>query len=662
VVVYQGWRKMLDKEMIATYFSMFSGIGGFELGIRHSCDARIKERKVQEDDVEYLSDPGSENSIRGEQYPMCVGHSEIDKHAIQIYQKHFKGHKNYGDATRIIPEEIPDFDLLVGGFPCQAFSIAGKRRGFKDTRGTLFFEIARIAKAKKPMYMLLENVKGLISHDKGKSLEIILETLQELGYCVNIEIHNSKNFGVPQNRERIFFLCRHIQTIIRDGQNKKIDICGTTIQEYLFQLLLNNLKEVQELQEHNLKDWIVGYLICREINQNLKSKDKNTKDGITIPMGYGLFQSREEEVWQNIDTWLKNHWEENYLGKSKFTISTVIKKIISWETYSYSKLLASILLAIVLLRNLSKDSWEKVLSSLILIKEDTKYARINNQIKGAIITESGSLHLPQYLQDFRRYFIIGHLRETSRPEVFPIREGYQKPIKQNAQRNDIAHTITNTDKHRGSYIESDILQGLSDRGPRIRRLTPTECEFLQGFSKNYTKQGVIDYANAEKKNALKALQTLWQEVGAGKGEGRGFTKFIPLLKKEILRQELHESELQGEMDFRSFETTRKLSCQAVGFCDRMLNLWEEEGLRHPPQRQRQIKQHLEQLAGVVSKLPYEVTQERGWVEYRVAQERFNGKVYSFTGISDTQRYKCLGNAVTVNVIQAIVERLNGRWE
>ena len=135
----------------------------------------------------------------------CVGYSEVNKYAIYVYEKHFKGHKNYGDATKINANELPDFDLLVGGFPCQAFSIAGKRLGFGDTRGTLFYDIARILSTKRPRYFLLENVKGLLSHNDGKTFQTILEVLTGLGYCVEWQVLNSKDFGVPQNRERVFF-------------------------------------------------------------------------------------------------------------------------------------------------------------------------------------------------------------------------------------------------------------------------------------------------------------------------------------------------------------------------------------------------------------------------------------------------------------------------
>lgn len=112
-------------------------------------------------------------------------------------------HTPLGDITKVRTSDLPDFELLVGGFPCQAFSIAGKRRGFDDTRGTLFFEIARILKDKRPKYFLLENVKGLLSHDKGKTFKTMFGVLSDLGYDVKWEVLNSKNF-VPQNRERIY--------------------------------------------------------------------------------------------------------------------------------------------------------------------------------------------------------------------------------------------------------------------------------------------------------------------------------------------------------------------------------------------------------------------------------------------------------------------------
>ncbi len=137
----------------------------------------------------------------------CVWSNDFNKYASQIYTKNF-GEENHvtADIRGINPENIPDFDLLCAGFPCQAFSVAGKRKGFKETRGTLFFEILRIAKAKRPRLLLLENVKGLLNHDGGRMFTIILQALDELGYWVEWQVLNSKHYGVPQNRERVFIV------------------------------------------------------------------------------------------------------------------------------------------------------------------------------------------------------------------------------------------------------------------------------------------------------------------------------------------------------------------------------------------------------------------------------------------------------------------------
>ena len=156
------------------FIDLFSGIGGFHTAFKE---------------------------IGGE----CVFASEIDKFAKQAYTT-LHGLEPHGDITKIDAEDIPDHDVIAAGFPCQSFSVAGKRGGFEDARGTLFFEVARIASEKQPKVLLLENVKGLVGHDKGKTLDTIVKTLNEIGYRVDFEVLNSKYFGVPQNRERIFIV------------------------------------------------------------------------------------------------------------------------------------------------------------------------------------------------------------------------------------------------------------------------------------------------------------------------------------------------------------------------------------------------------------------------------------------------------------------------
>lgn len=188
------------------FLDLFAGIGGFRMGLEHLGHH-------------------------------CVGFCEIDKFARASYKAiyHTEGEVEFHDITKVRNEEWRQFrgkvDLICGGFPCQAFSIAGKRRGFLDeTRGTLFFEIARAAKEIQPPLLLLENVKGLLSHDKGRTFRTILSTLDELGYDAEWQVLNSKDFGVPQNRERVFLIGhlrgRSERTIfpIR-GENPTVDSC-----------------------------------------------------------------------------------------------------------------------------------------------------------------------------------------------------------------------------------------------------------------------------------------------------------------------------------------------------------------------------------------------------------------------------------------------------
>lgn len=134
-----------------------------------------------------------------------IGYSEFDKDAIELYQYNFPTIKNYGDITLIQPNDIPDFDLFTGGFPCQPFSTVGKRLGELDVRGTLFGDIIRICEVKQPKYILLENVKGLTTGKQRPTFEKILSELKRIGYDVQTAVLNSKDYGVPQTRERLWF-------------------------------------------------------------------------------------------------------------------------------------------------------------------------------------------------------------------------------------------------------------------------------------------------------------------------------------------------------------------------------------------------------------------------------------------------------------------------
>ncbi|MBD3808578.1 MAG: DNA cytosine methyltransferase [Epsilonproteobacteria bacterium] len=168
-----------EKNTQAKYkaIDLFAGIGGIRLGFQQAFG----------EDIEF------------------VFSSEIDRYAQQTYYANF-GELPHGDITKIDEKEIPPHDIILAGFPCQAFSIAGHRRGFEDTRGTLFFEVARIAAYHKPKIIFLENVKGFVNHDKGNTFKVVKQTLENMGYRVFAKVLNAKDFGIPQNRERIYIV------------------------------------------------------------------------------------------------------------------------------------------------------------------------------------------------------------------------------------------------------------------------------------------------------------------------------------------------------------------------------------------------------------------------------------------------------------------------
>ena len=161
------------------YFSLFSGIGGLDFGL-HKMNAE------------------------------CVGISEIKDSSVVIYEKNFGKVLNYGDLTKIDFHNVPDFDILTGGFPCQSFSLAGLRKGFADERGKMIFYIHKLLLEKKPKFAVLENVKGIVNHDGGKTFDSVIKLLKGAGYYVRVVLLNSIFYGCAQNRERVFFLCSQV--------------------------------------------------------------------------------------------------------------------------------------------------------------------------------------------------------------------------------------------------------------------------------------------------------------------------------------------------------------------------------------------------------------------------------------------------------------------
>ena len=222
---------------------LFAGIGGVRLGFEYAFKKNIETIFI----------------------------SEIDKKAQETYKANFNDKLNInGDITKIDEKEIPKHDILLAGFPCQAFSLAGFKKGFEDARGTLFFDVVRIAKYHKPKVIFCENVKNLVNHDNGKTFKKITEILENMGYKVYSEIINSKNFGVPQNRERVYIVAfrknidssNFIFPRKKDDSKKIIDILEkkeVSPKYYLSDVYLECLRKHK--QRHKLKGNGFGYEI-----------------------------------------------------------------------------------------------------------------------------------------------------------------------------------------------------------------------------------------------------------------------------------------------------------------------------------------------------------------------------------------------------------------
>lgn len=198
-----------------SFIDLFAGIGGIRKGFELAC----AERGVA---------------------AVCVFTSEIKPYAIDVLKQNHPDDKVSGDITQIKTTDIPDFDFLLAGFPCQAFSAAGKRLGFEDTRGTLFFEVARILKEKRPQGFILENVEGLVNHDKenpkdkiGKTLRTILDTLDGLGYKVSWRVLDAKDFAVPQERKRIYIVGTQTEQPNLEGFTPKHSTLASVIEQGL---------------------------------------------------------------------------------------------------------------------------------------------------------------------------------------------------------------------------------------------------------------------------------------------------------------------------------------------------------------------------------------------------------------------------------------------
>ena len=255
---------------------LFAGMSGIRTGVEQAFNARGVDTK-------------------------CVFTSEIKPHALQVLHANHPGEKIHGDITKVDARDIPDFDLLLAGFPCQAFSSAGNRKGFADTRGTMFFEVERILRLKSPYAFILENVEGLVNHDRGNTLRVILHNLDELGYHVSWKVLNSKYFGVPQERKRIIITGTKTEAISLDNFSAQIvplkevlDYGHHTKQNKLSKILLSHFSP-EELYGKSIKDKRGGSTNIHSWDIELKGPVSQEQKNLLNE----LFKQRRKKKWAN---------------------------------------------------------------------------------------------------------------------------------------------------------------------------------------------------------------------------------------------------------------------------------------------------------------------------------------------------------------------------
>lgn len=265
------------------FVDLFAGIGGIRKGFELACD---------------------EMGLKYE----CVFTSEIKPHAVKVLKQNHPNEEIHGDITQISAKDIPKFDFLLAGFPCQAFSAAGKRLGFEDTRGTLFFEVARILKEKRPFGFILENVEGLVSHDKqnpkdkiGKTLFTILSSLEELNYKVTWRVLNARDFGVPQERKRIYIVGTKSEQPDLEGFLKSEKVLKNILEKglpvsdtHFVRLILSHFKK-EELYGKSIKDKRGG-------DKNIHSWDIEYKGTVTSEeknLLNTMLTERRKKKWAN---------------------------------------------------------------------------------------------------------------------------------------------------------------------------------------------------------------------------------------------------------------------------------------------------------------------------------------------------------------------------
>lgn len=554
-----------------------------------------------------------------------------------------------GDVFKLDAKDVPDHDVLSFTTPCQSFSVAGKRLGFEDTRGTLVFEALRIANAKRPKALFMENVKGLVNHDKGRTLDTILHAMNEIGYVVDFNVMNSKYFGVPQNRERVFIVAIR-EDLIEAQPWSEERLKGSTMLPKRYRALTD-----QGINSFNF-DWPAQ-----------TSVDKRLKDVL------------EADVDE------KYYLAEDKTAKLVAELSNQ-RDSVTGEIRCFNP------------RNIS-DGTQTRMQDRIYDKE------------GAIVTVTamfaGRLNIVEGLpirEATTQGYAVAHEGDAVNI-AFPSSKTRRGRIGEQMD-----NTLEASGCNQGVVEREDspIMLGHIDlKGhDAIKRVySPTgQGPTLTTMGGGHREPKIAEEGpNEEERNTAEILRTLWREIGEEAFAKWGFRVLDSLQQKEILQSGLYEESIYSKesADEQAVgKSKRKTSREILHGSDCLSDMWVNEELGCPPHRRESSQQRIEQLIVALSKLSYEdaqtaETMQNLWSEaqgvgvlrkalseiqkiwksandkprYRIRKltpreaMRLQGFPESATdalyaeGFSDSRVYKFAGNAVTTTVIKALAERL-----
>ena len=396
----------------------------------------------------------------------CLAFAEIDKYARQSYKAIYntEDEQEWHDVTRITDDDFRHFknkaDIIAGGFPCQAFSIAGKRKGFEDTRGTLFFEIARAIKEVQPSYVLLENVKGLFSHDGGRTFGTIIQTLDELGFITEWGLFNSKYWGVPQNRERVYILAtrkdKFKEPLLFDLVKQQ-----TEVTTRLIDVLENDVDEKYYLSEEKTKKLTLDHDLSDDIKPTINVL------GNTSVTGY-----RAHDV-HDVDGISPTIAARDYKGPKQVAIKQIGNIVDNKETYGGNPQRGRVYNSEGLspaLNCMRGGGLEPKIAVPVLTPD-----RINKRQNGRRFKEDGDPMFTLTSQD--RHGIA--IREATKQGYAIAEQGDSVNVSfptNTTRRGRVGKQVAQT------LQAGEVNQGVVMNDVRIRKLTPLECWRLQGFT------------------------------------------------------------------------------------------------------------------------------------------------------------------------------------